>query len=225
MNERFVYVSSLGFIALLVWLLTIWLPKQKAMKDVAPIIGIMVLGLCILGYSAKTITRVPAWKDAMSLNRAAIKVSKNSARAHQYMGYSLYQLGQKQSGQEQLATYQEALPLVSRALEIYPGYLDALRCKSGLMAGIYQQTGDLDVLLNWFTEVLSIGHFEFLDKYMVYLNKRADANRLADFYYRVGYEVLGQQRKQYELARRYINFGLEIAPNDPRLVQAAQALQ
>ncbi|MEM6725829.1 MAG: hypothetical protein AAF598_17440, partial [Bacteroidota bacterium] len=224
MNERFVYLSSLGFVALLVWVLIEWLPAQEKIKDLAPIIGFGILSLCVLGYAGKTLNRVPAWKDAMSLNRAAIKVSTNSARIHQYMAYSLYRQGLEQSGADQLASFNEAWPLVNRALEIYPEYFDALKCKSGLIAGFYQQDRDLDKLLNGFYEVLQIRHLDFIDKYMDYLIPQEDGSKLANFCYRAGYELMARQQGNIALAIKYLDYGLQASPGNQQLLQARALL-
>lgn len=219
MNERFVYVSSLGFCALWAYLLLIRLPDWQSKYPWMKQVGIGVLLLTALAYAGKTYERIPAWKDAMSLNRAAIKVSTNSARANSYMAYSLYQRGLQEQGPQQLATYQEALPLVNRALEIYPAYTDALTCKGGLIAGLYQQNNNLDQLLQGFYEILSAGHVNFIDQYMVYLNGRIDGQRLAQFYHRAGYELMAMQQRQYPLALQYLNYGLEVSPNNVTILE------
>jgi tetratricopeptide (TPR) repeat protein len=219
MNERFVYVSSLGFCALWAYLFLDRLPSWQSQYSWVKPLGLGILLLTAIGYAGKTIERVPAWKDAMSLNRAAIKVSTNSARANSYMAYALYQRGLKEQGAQQLATYQEALPLVNRALEIYPTYSDALTCKGGLVAGLYQQNNDLEQLLQGFYEILSARHIIFIDQYMEYLNGRVDGQRLAQFYHRTGYELMAQQQKLYPLALQYLNYGLGVSPNNVTILE------
>lgn len=219
MNERFVYVSSLGFCTLWAYLFLIRLPGWQSRYAWAKQAGLGILLLTALGYAGKTYERLPAWKDTMSLNRAAIKVSVNSARANSYMAYSLYQRGLQEQGAQQLATYQEALPYVNRALEIYPTYSDALTCKGGLLAGLYQQNGDLDQLLQGFYEILRARHINFIDQYMAYLNGRVDGGRLARFYHRAGYELMAKQQKQYDLALQYLNYGLEVSPDNVTILE------
>lgn len=219
MNERFVYVSSLGFCTLWAYLFLVRLPAWQSQLTWAKQAGLGILLVTALAYAGKTYERLPAWKDAMSLNRAAIKVSTNSARANSYMAYSLYQRGLQEQGAQQLATYQEALPYVNRALEIYPTYSDALTCKGGLLGGLYQQNRDLDQLLEGFYEILSARHINFIDQYMVYLNGRENGQRLAQFYHRAGYELMAKQQKQYALALQYLNYGLEVSPDNVTLLE------
>jgi tetratricopeptide (TPR) repeat protein len=219
MNERFVYVSSLGACALLVYFFTEGIPALQASSPRWRTAGLALLGLMALGFAFKTVTRVPAWENAMTLNRAAIAVSTNSARANSYMAYSLYQRGLQEQGAQQMATFQEALPYVNRALEIYPAYKDAITCKGGIIAGIYQQTGDLPALLDGFYELLSANHVSFIDQYLEYLNGRVDQQQLADFYHRSGYELMALQQQQYPLAIQYLNYGLQVSPGNLTLLE------
>ena len=221
MNERFLYMPSVGFCLVLAYF-----TLAKLSGWVAPYLPgsnwpvLALLGLIGLGYGAKTINRVPDWKDEMALNRAAIKVSTNSARANSYMAYSLYQAGlaEQDTGRKK-ALFEEALPYVNKALEIYPEYTDAITCKGGLVAGLYQLDGNLEKLLDEFYQLLQHGHVSFLDQYLAYLNSRADPQMLADFYYRAGFELLAQQKKNYPLAIQYLNYGLSVQPSGQRLLE------
>lgn len=220
MNERFLYMPSVGatvFLAYLVWDL---LPKALSTFSWTKQLGWALLGLFVIGFTFKSWARIPAWKDEMSLNRAAIKVSTNSARANSYMAYSLYQAGLQTNDQAQRKQlYEEALPYVNRALEIYPSYSDAVTCKGGLVAGLYQMDGNLDKLLDEFYSLLRARHVSFLDQYMAYLNGQADRNKLAQFYHRVGFQLLAEEQRNYPLALQYLNYGIQIAPNNVQLLQ------
>lgn len=221
MNERFLYMSSVGFCVAFVYLLVELLPKWIKLNPPRNAqFSLILLAIVLFGYSLKTITRVPAWENEMTLNRAAIKVSKNSARANSYMAYSLYRTSLEEPDQvKRKALLDEAFPLVNRALEIYPEYTDALTCKGGVVSSYYQLDGNLDKLLDEFYDILAARHVSFLDQYMEYLNGRADNQKLADFYHRAGYELLAQKKKLYPLAIKYLNYGLQVASNDVRLLE------
>ena len=98
MNERFLYISSLGFCLIIAWLISEvipnWLGERKGSLG---ILNSGLLGILVLGFMSKTIERVPAWKDTFSLNSAAIKVSKNSARANLFMGTAIFNLHLEES--------------------------------------------------------------------------------------------------------------------------------
>ncbi|MEL7122227.1 MAG: hypothetical protein AAFO07_22450 [Bacteroidota bacterium] len=221
MNERFIYVSSLGLCLLLAYLIVDRLPKWLKLNASVSRTGVLALiGVIALGYAFKTFTRVPAWKDAMSLNRAAIKVSTNSARANSYMAYALYQeVLQTKEANRQQELINEALPFVNRSLEIYPEYSDATTCKAGLVASQYQIDGDVQKLLDEFHQLLINKHVSFIDRYLEYLNPRSDNARLANFYYKTGYELMSVQQKNYPLAIKYLNYGVEVAPADGRMYE------
>ena len=157
----------------------------------------------------------------MTLNRAAVAVSTNSARANSYMAYSLYRYGLTVSDPaEQKRLFDEATPYVDRALTIYPEYSDALTCKSGLLAGYYQLDGDLDQLLAGFYRVLSARYVDFVGSYLEYLNRgNADRQKMIDFYHRAGYELLSRQQGNYGLAVRLINYGLALDADNLQLIR------
>ncbi|RLD62212.1 MAG: hypothetical protein DRI95_13325 [Bacteroidetes bacterium] len=188
MNERFMYMPSLGFTVLLSYFILRGIPKlfsnsQKLSK-------ITMLGLLLLfsiGFAYKTVDRVPAWENEMALNRAAIKVSVNSARANQFMGYSIYRaLLDVSDREEKRKMLDEASVYIDKALRIHPIYKDANNTKAGLLAGYYQLDRDLQKLLDGFYLIQTKKEVPFVDTYLNYLDGRADQNLLSDFYKRIG---------------------------------------
>lgn len=188
MNERFMYMPSLGFVVLLSYFILRGIPKlfnksQKLSKAI-------MLGLLLIfsvGFAYKTIDRVPAWKNEMTLNRTAIKVSVNSARANQFMGYSIYRKLQEVSDREEkIKMMDEASIYIDKALRTHPIYKDANNTKAGLLAGYYQIDGDLQKLLDGFYLIQTKKQVPFVDTYLNYLDSRADQKLLSDFYSRLG---------------------------------------
>jgi len=215
MNERFLYMPSVGFCFLLAWM--------GGGKWSAKIPKPLVLGLLAivgLGYGYKTIERVPAWENENTLNRAAVQVSKNSARANQYMGYALYrQALATNDPQQKQALLEEATPYIDKSLSIVPTYRDAIKTKAGIQAAYYQMDGQLPPLLNEFARLLRYNHVGFIDQYMEYLNRRANPGQLLVFYHSIGFELFAKEQQQYLLAEKYIGYGLSVAPNDQTLVE------
>ena len=188
MNERFVYMPSVGFTVLVSYWILESIPKIfEKIPALSLTLTMGLLALLIAGYSYKTVERVPAWKDEMSLNRAAAKVSVNSARANQFMGYGLYRKGlELQDREEKRKIFDEATYYVDRALSIHSTYPDALTSKAGLMAGYYQLDQDLEKLLNGFYTIQMTNPIPFVDTYLDYLDKRADQQKMAVFYQKLG---------------------------------------
>ncbi|MEO1409663.1 MAG: hypothetical protein AAFW73_07255 [Bacteroidota bacterium] len=216
MNERFVYLSSLGFCILVAWLLMEYLPRAKF-----EIVGYGLLGLLTMGYIGKTITRVPAWKDTLSLNRAAIQVSKNSARANCFMGTALFNLYKEESDNKRRAELlDEVSAYMNRALEIVPNYGSALTMKSGIVAEYHKKDQNHEKLLAEFRSLLLIrSSLPFVRTYMDYLKGRGQipvgmvVNWCAD----LGQEFLAAGR--LNSAQQWLTYGLGYAPNDSRLLR------
>ena len=136
------------------------------------------------------------------------------------MSVILYQKGlEEEDTQKRADLLIEATTYVGRALEIYPYYKDALKMKAGIAGKLYQIDRNLDKLLTKFYEILEFRHVLFVDTYMEYLNPREDKEKLLSFYHRTGFQLLGLEKKDYGLAVRYLNFGLQISPEDPQLLE------
>ena len=88
MNDRFIFMASVGFCLLLVYLLLEKLPS--VWPKPGKIAGLSLLVVLVAFYSYKSYSRIPDWENALTLNRSAIKVSKNSARANSFMATALY---------------------------------------------------------------------------------------------------------------------------------------
>ncbi|HJW29486.1 MAG TPA: glycosyltransferase family 39 protein, partial [Saprospiraceae bacterium] len=95
MNERFIFISSIAFslICAYAWFQYGWNSTKPGIKWGSTAALILLLG----GYAFKTYVRVPAWKDALSLNSQAVLVSDKSARANCFMATALYELGRDTS--------------------------------------------------------------------------------------------------------------------------------
>ena len=216
MNERFAFMPSLGWCLIVAYYALRYHRSGRPPKWLVP----AILGLYIAGYAYKTITRIPAWESRLSLNQTAIKVSKNSARANCFMGTALFERAREiNNRQERYDAVLEAEVYIDKAVAIIPDYLDANQMKSGCIAEHYRYDNDLDKLLLGFEQVLSRkANVQYIPKYCEYLNGRSpDAQKMRDFYYRVGYEILAFEKRQYNYALQYLGLGLQFDPNDARL--------
>ncbi len=218
MNERFIFLPSIAFSLVCAWLLVRhgWNSEKPLLKWGS----IVVLVLLSAGYIFKTYTRIPAWKDALSLNSQAVLVSENSARSNCFMSTALYELGRDNSdAEEKRKIFEEAEFYADRSLAIYPSYLSANQIKSGLVAERYLKHKNLTQLLEEYTKILEARpQVEYVQQFMEYLNKREDVNKLTDFYYKMGYETFSKQRGMHPIAITYLKLGEKISPNDPRIL-------
>jgi protein O-mannosyl-transferase len=184
MNERFVYHASIGFCLAAAYFLIKKLPNK---------VGLAVAAVLLIGFSAKTMLRVPDWFDGNSLNAAAIQVSPNSARANCFYGISLWEnkflkMSKTATNEQKLAVLNELKPYFERSLDIYPNYSSALKMWTGVVAEYHKLDGDLDKYLSGIDRVNKAGIYEpFIFQYFDYLNGRAaltktDAEKLKNFY-------------------------------------------
>ncbi len=187
MNERFLYMPSLAFCILAAYWFAVKIPGWIKNESLKRAVSFGLIAVVIAGFSVKTITRVPAWKDSLSLDRAAVRVSTNSARANSFMGYGLYRKGlEAKTAEEQLKLFDEAAPYVDRALSIYPEYPDALTAKAGLLTGYYQNDRNLDKLLDGFFKIQMTRPMPFVDEYLNYLERVGERHNLIPFYQKLG---------------------------------------
>lgn len=79
MNERFMYISSIGFFIIIAFLIVKYLINK-------PKIGFTILGLILVLYSAKTISRNFAWENDYVLFTTDVENSPNSAKGNTSAG-------------------------------------------------------------------------------------------------------------------------------------------
>lgn len=215
LNERFLFLPSVGLIVASLW----------AFPTYNKSLSIGVIGVSVI-FAALTVQRVPAWESALSLNEAAIKVSTNSARANSYYGYSLYIAGlETEDPVRKDSLFQRARPYVEKALEIYPNYTDALTAKAGLLTQEYKNDQDLNKLFNSFYEIQYLGPISYVDTYLDYLEKRINAEVMASFYHRLGFELFFKTKRDPQRALSYIQKGLRLDPGNAVLLQDQQQIK
>lgn len=191
MNERFAYHASLGFCIAISWLLIEKMSINRLTKN----LGYAILFLGLIIFSAISYLRIPDWKTNESLNRAAIKVSYNSARSNLFMGTSIWEknyltLPKNTDAAKRKAILDSVNRYFEKALKILPTYSSANSMKAGAAAEYYKMDNNLEKLIKAFEEVNLTGTYEkFILEYLHYLNPRVnnlkDAKLLEGFYQRM----------------------------------------
>ena len=223
MNERFMYMPSVGFCLVLAWILTrkmpIWLGARPFLSKAIPV---GIAAVFALGFGLKTLARVPDWKDDDSLNRAGVKVSTGSARSNCFMGYSLYEVAlEEPDDARKREILDEAAFYLDRSLKIYPTYRDALNVYAGVLSSRYELDGKIDVLLDGFYQILTNNKPLQFDEFLNWLNYRQEhQEELANFYFKVGYEYYFQTLKDGSEAEKYLGFGYRVAPDNVSILEA-----
>jgi tetratricopeptide (TPR) repeat protein len=217
MNERFIFMPSLAFCLVAGYYGYQAVTKGKPWQQW--LAGSLIV-LYLAGFAWRSFVRVPVWKDALSLNTAAIKVSKNSARANCFMGTALFQKAQASKFvDEKMSLVRQAEIYIDKSLSIVPDYLSANQMKSGVVAEYYRYDRDLDKLLVGFAEILERKPgVEYIAQYCEYLNERdTEIDKMLNFYYHVGYEIFELRQQRHDYALKYLSYGYQLNPNDARI--------
>ncbi|MCD6354009.1 MAG: hypothetical protein J7L95_00520 [Prolixibacteraceae bacterium] len=214
MNERFLFIPSIA-LSMLVIVSFQQVAQHKKWKPAL----LAVLLLMLVGFTLKTFLRIPDWRNEKTLNKAAVHVSKNSARANCFYAVSLYDVVR---AEKDLAVKKqiidEANRHIKRSLKIYPEYTDALKMKAGFAAEVYKIDKDTDKLLKAFAEILKVRHIAYVDEFLNWLEPRTDKNLMADFYFNAGYKIMAVGKHNYKFALNYLQKGIKLQPNNKKLL-------
>jgi tetratricopeptide (TPR) repeat protein len=127
MNERFVYISSIGFCLLLAYVLIHqfprWIRDEKKYRYLTA--GFVTVLLCL--YAIDAIPRNRAWHDDFTLSTTDVKISFESAKAN-YDAARVYNIKyiQTTDSTERAQIVQLINNYSRRAVEIHPKYENAL---------------------------------------------------------------------------------------------------
>lgn len=231
MNERFIYVSSFSFTLILSYYLLKFAPhfvenKSKTNSAIA-ISTIIILSL----YSIKTISRNPVWKNNFTLATNDAFISKNGAKSNVMAGGQLLEKAQETSNfREKNELLEKSIYHLSRAVEIYPEYVDALLLMGNAQWEFYQ---DASKAIPYYQRILSINAenenaWKNIDV-ILRQNKNVDYNiqaysQLINYnpareknYLYLG-RLYGQQKNDLNKALDIFQQGLKIAPNSYELL-------
>ncbi len=219
MNERFIFISSLGIIVLLVHLLYQRGPKFYGFS---PSIPLAILGIIFFAFSGRSFMRVPVWENSLTLNTAAVKVSKNSARANSFMATALYQQSLEGDNVEEIMDLLKRADFhADRALKVLPGYKNANLMKAGI-AGEFHKKGGTDQAL--FETLKQVGanrpSIGFLTEYPDYMISRGKQEIVTNYYYELGYEVLLLEKRNPKWAVHFLNKAYSLRASDPKIRKA-----
>jgi len=229
MNERFVYMPSVAFCVLLAWFFARRLPALiQEPPDRPSIIGAMLLiGIAGL-YGWRTVTRVPDWRDEVTLNAAGVKVSEGSARSHCFYVTSLYKTSYIEARNtsnlsEKTRITDEMEYHIKRSLQINPKYGPALMMSAAVATARFDLDHQLDKLFHEFEHVIAQMPYnanlrDFVDQNMTSYLDAANSDKYIAFCHRVGYEFFYLQKKDAATALHFLQFGLDRQTEDLRIL-------
>lgn len=118
LGERFIYISSLGFVLLIAYLM-IAKPNKFFKKIFVQPLWFLIPILCL--YSFKTFDRNKAWKNNFTLYQTDVMTSFNSAHSNHSYGLALVSKAEQAKDKtEQEKYYESALTYLERSFKIDP---------------------------------------------------------------------------------------------------------
>jgi len=219
MNERFLFMPSIGFILLISHYGYQSIMNQNRLYQYS---SILLFSLLFIGYTFKTVTRVPDWKDGFSLNISGANISQNSARINMFAGVSYFQLYQNEKDQTKKYEYLTiADQYMDKSLKIFPDYGQGLNMKAGILAEWHKKDNNTEAFLKGIIPVVERRpDLTFVNEYLAYLNKNpSNASVLLPFYRQIGYDVLYKKKRRYDFAIQYLTSAKELNPNNPEILK------
>ena len=153
MNERFVYVSSLGFSLILGYGIFKLIEHQKQYKNLIVGALLIVFGL----YATKTISRNTVWKDNLTLATNDANISVNGAKSNVMAGGALTENAMKlEDPAEKRKMLLDGIVYLDRAIAAYPEYIDALILMGNAK---WELTKDINAALPYYYRILGINPY------------------------------------------------------------------
>jgi len=214
MNERFLFLPSLGIVSILAWYLgsraTLDPPWRRTLALIA-------VGLISVLFLIKTITRIPDWRSGQTLNQSAIKVSDNSARINLFVATDYFNAANATNDRsEKKRLLDLSKKHLEKAVRIYPIYGSAHNMLSGTCAEQFKIDGKIKPLLKCFKEVATYRPgTEYLNQFLTFLKDRGDyVPELIQFYVETGYNRLYTERNNFPHAIRFLREADALQPGN-----------
>ena len=180
MNERFIYISSLGFCLILAYLMVEKMPKLIKNETAFAKVITGALVVILLLYAGKTISRNPAWHDDYTLFTTDAYTSTESAKGNAAVAALYRERAEKELDPAQKDEYWKlAIQHFSKAAEVHPNYFDV----------------HLDLAVCHFKRNKNMVE---ADKHMVAAFKINSSNHKAMQFPNAIYNELGDSRKKLE---------------------------
>ena len=154
MNERFIFISSIGFCVVIAFLFSLVLPKIiKNIKIVNTFSIIFLLPVLSL-FTFKTINRNFAWKNDFTLFTTDVKISTESAKSNCSAGGKLLERAKLEKDRQLKETmFLQSIKYLQKAISIHPTYIDAINL---LGNAYYEHNYNISKALDCYLDVLKL---------------------------------------------------------------------
>ncbi len=198
MAERFLFMPSVGFSMMIGFLLATFVKKD----NYSTVLGI--LGVVLLLFTIKTISRNPAWKNDETLFLTDVKVSKKSAKIQNATGGTLLaQAAKSKDKTVQQSKAKEAVEHLNIALKEHPNYKNAWL----LLGNAYNMLDQYDQSISAYKNALRVAP------------GYQDATRNMAITYRQAGKFFGEKKNNPTKAITYLKEAEKLQPNDAEVTR------
>ncbi|MDP4934064.1 MAG: tetratricopeptide repeat protein, partial [Salibacteraceae bacterium] len=147
MNERFLFIPSIGFVIIVAHFLVNFLSKKMAQN-----VAVVLFGIIMIGYAGKTFFRNYAWENDRALASADVGTSDGSAKVKMTYGSELLEQAKEKgvSEIERTRLLNAAEESCLNSLRIYPQYFPPL----DILGNIYFEKKNYDLSVKYFNQAL-----------------------------------------------------------------------
>tara|TARA_B110000046_G_scaffold88676_2_gene96796 strand:+ start:33114 stop:35081 length:1968 start_codon:yes stop_codon:yes gene_type:complete len=223
MNERFVYVSSLGLSLIAGFGIFKLLEHKKISKNAIWTLLVVIFGL----YSMKTISRNQVWENNLTLATHDANISVNGAKSNVMAGGFLTEDATKLNNHvEKQKMLQEGMVYLQRAINAYPEYIDALILMGNAQ---WELTKNINSALPYYYQILAINpyHQNTLQNFYIIVEQSKNVEDKINAYktllrynpdemtaYLNLGRTYGREKNDLQNAQWYLETALKIAPNN-----------
>jgi len=230
MNERFIYMPSLGFTLILAWFfgdkLRVFIPEQKNYKWISGIVLLTVLFL----YTVKTISRNQAWENDFTLFTTDVLVSGESTKCTTSAGGKFLEKAQETSDTALRQQYfEKSFMYLEKAVSIYPGNKNGLLLLGNAYA-LYKQ--DYKDAIGQYLKVIQIdpsdaNAFQNSVKVLNSISNPADADFMLQVCHKLNYvnpasgdvnylmgKIFGQLKGNLDSSEVYLLRAIALSPKN-----------
>jgi len=127
MNERFIYMPSLGFVIIVAWLIQAKLPLILTGKSLYRASAVSLVAVTLLLFTVRTVARNRVWKDNFTLFTTDVQVSENSIKCNVSAGGDYQKKAMSETDSVKRAEYYEhSVRYLEKAISIYPKAINGL---------------------------------------------------------------------------------------------------
>jgi tetratricopeptide (TPR) repeat protein len=231
MNERFLFIPSLGFALILGHVLA-----QVIEKRMGQTLATGLLVVVMLGYAGKTVMRNYAWENDRALATADVKTSDGSAKVKMTMGSEMLDLAKETANSTEKQRYlKEGEQYCLQSLKIYPSYFPPL----DILGNLYFEMGNFEYSIHYFSQAIKVrrnddrlltnleavgnvatqkGEFQSADKAYKVLTKYRKGKELSRIYSSLG-ELHGKSMNDLTGAKRFLRNAIEADPSNAAAYQ------